>query len=276
MITKVDSTNKDLYKKFFNNLNDPSAATDPTYLEQIFSSGFTDNKAFLPLDEELFVVNADTRGITVPTNFRVNGFVLGDHMAEMLFFIIDRYYDTQDLNDTEIEFLWRTANGQEGRTEAAFRSTSFYNLLEEAKSQADSSYEKDSNRDKLFFCWPLTNGAISASGQLNFSITFYKKISQAEYNTKLAAINTHYDELIAQFGESPSEEESAQIQELESLRAKDIRELQRSGSDLYRLNTLPAVLNISNGLTVDTEDANVENRENELEQLIRNRFSSGS
>lgn len=280
MITKINSNSlESLYKQIFSGLSDSS---DKTLLEQIFSENFSDYKAFLPLDEELFEVNADTRVITIPTNFRVNGFVLGDHLAEMLFFIVDRYYDTQDLNDTEIEFLWKTASGREGRTEAAFKNTSFYPLLEQAKQIAAGgaeNYTADTNKDKLFFCWPLTNEAISSIGQLQFSVTFYKKISSAEFNTKQTAINDKYNSLISAVNNNSSltaEEKAEQIDSLNQQKAAELNILNTSGSDLYRLNTLPAVLNISNGLVVETEDNEVENKENELEQLIKNRFPSQS
>lgn len=231
MITKIDSTYlANLYKTLSSKA---VASGNKTALENLFTgsiSGDNDYRVFLPFDEELFEINADTRVITIPTNFRVNGFVLGDHLAEMLFFIVDRYYDTQDLSKTNIEFLWQTASGKTGKTSAAFKNTSFYTELENAKATAasaanneDSSFElyvADDNKDKLFFCWPLTNEAISASGQLQFAVTFYLQDG--------------------------------------------------SGVDTYRLNTLPAILNVSNSLEVNSTVS----AENGLEQLIKNRFSS--
>ena len=52
----------------------------------------------MPLDEPMFEIDANTRKITVPQHFAKNGVgVHGDHMAEILYFSIDRYFDYQDL-----------------------------------------------------------------------------------------------------------------------------------------------------------------------------------
>ena len=59
--------------------------------------------AILPVDEELFEIDANSRMITVPKNFRQNGIgVIGDQMAEVVYFKIPRYHDFTDLNTTEI------------------------------------------------------------------------------------------------------------------------------------------------------------------------------
>lgn len=267
MITTINDSNKNIYKTFFNLSSDDNQEL----LENIFGTTYDSKKSFLPLDEELFDVNADTRTITVPTNFRVNGFVTGDHMAEMLFFIVDRYYDTQDLSKTNIDFLWKTSAGKEGVTRAAFKSTTFYKELAEAKGESANNIET-----KLFFGWPLTNNAISSSGQLQFSITFFQKMSSQEIEAKQNAIIQKYNTLISEVessGDLNAEEKAAQIQAYEQQKNEELEEFSRKGSDIYRLSTLPAILNVSNGLTVNTLDDVIENKEGDLEQLIRNRFS---
>ena len=55
----------------------------------------------LPLDEPFFEINANTRGITVPGELSQIG-VVGDKLAEILFFKIDRYYDAVDLDTRHI------------------------------------------------------------------------------------------------------------------------------------------------------------------------------
>jgi hypothetical protein len=57
----------------------------------------------LPLNEEYFVINANTRAISVPALFASHGVSLdGDYHAETLMFEIDRYFDTKDLICTNI------------------------------------------------------------------------------------------------------------------------------------------------------------------------------
>jgi hypothetical protein len=53
----------------------------------------------LPLDEAAFTVDANTRAITVPPEFLANGVgVQGDKYAEILYFVVDRFFDISDLD----------------------------------------------------------------------------------------------------------------------------------------------------------------------------------
>ena len=69
-----------------------------TTLEEYFSwlrnLGNIDRKyTVLPLDEDHFEINADTRAISIPASFKKNGVaVQGDDLAEVLYFRVDRYY----------------------------------------------------------------------------------------------------------------------------------------------------------------------------------------
>jgi hypothetical protein len=87
------------------------------YLQDLISAADSeDEKKFyvrLPLDEDVFSINADTRQITVPTNFARNGVgVQGDEMAEVIYFTIDRYFDAMDLanDDISIAIQWQARN----------------------------------------------------------------------------------------------------------------------------------------------------------------------
>ena len=64
----------------------------------------------------MFKIDANTRNITVPNEFRSNGLsVQGDHLAETVFFCIDRYFDYTDLSSTDISINWKMGT-QQGRT----------------------------------------------------------------------------------------------------------------------------------------------------------------
>ena len=67
----------------------------------------------LPLDEPYFEINANTRGITVPGELSQIA-VVGDKLAEIVFFRIDRYYDAVDLNTREIYIEWELPDGTKG------------------------------------------------------------------------------------------------------------------------------------------------------------------
>ena len=54
----------------------------------------------LPLDEDCFEINTNTREIVIPDEIDSKKWVIGvrdDHLAEVLWFHVDRYFDGQDL-----------------------------------------------------------------------------------------------------------------------------------------------------------------------------------
>jgi hypothetical protein len=68
-----------------------------------------------PIDEPRFEINAETREITIPNNFKKLVGIQGDHVAETLIFSIDRFVDYYDLlptnvNQMKIYAQWKTAN----------------------------------------------------------------------------------------------------------------------------------------------------------------------
>lgn len=69
----------------------------------------------LPLDEEVFMVDANTREIAVPESFKKNGIaVQGDKYAEIVYFVVDRFYDITDLDACDCYIQWTNAAGDKG------------------------------------------------------------------------------------------------------------------------------------------------------------------
>ena len=56
----------------------------------------------LPIDEPLFEINANTRLIKIPDEFKNGISVQGDEIAETIFFSIDRYFDATDFYNDNI------------------------------------------------------------------------------------------------------------------------------------------------------------------------------
>ena len=137
-----------------------------TTLEEYFSwlraLGRTNRKyTVLPLDEEYFEINANTRAINIPAAFKKNGIaVQGDDLAEVVYFKIDRYFDYMDLNNTEIFIQWETPKGADGQV---IKSVS-------------PIYHKDieSEPGKLIFGWALHDGITANPGVLKFSVRFFQ------------------------------------------------------------------------------------------------------
>lgn len=139
----------------------------------------------LPLDEPHFEINANTRAITVPADFKKNGVaVQGDDLAEVLYFKIDRYFDYMDLNNCEIFIQWETPKASDGTI---------------VKS-ASPAYIRDieSEPGKLIFGWVLDDSITGASGNLKFSIRFFQwdpttedKVLAYSLSTLTATVTIH-------------------------------------------------------------------------------------
>ena len=115
----------------------------------------------LPLDEEHFYIDANTRVISVPNAFKKNGIaVQGDDLAEIVYFEIDRYFDYMDLNTCEIYIQWETPKDPQGQT-TKMVSTEYIRDIE-------------SKPGKLIFGWAITKPMTKYSGNLKFSVRFFK------------------------------------------------------------------------------------------------------
>ncbi len=110
--------------------------------------------AILPIDEEVFEIDANTRRIKVPESFEKNGIaVQGDQVAEVVYFKIARYFDFMDLNNTIIYIQYELADGTQ---------------------EASLEWVRDieSEPDYLIFGWALDSRITKVSGKVKFSIRF--------------------------------------------------------------------------------------------------------
>lgn len=108
----------------------------------------------LPLDENLFEIDADKRSITVPPAFVQNGIsVQSDEVAETLYFKIDRYYDATDLATQNVFIEWK-------------------NSVDEGVS-LPWVFDIESEPNYIIFGWPLTSRITSVAGPVQFAVRFY-------------------------------------------------------------------------------------------------------
>lgn len=118
----------------------------------------------LPVDEPHFKINADTRVIEVPNEFKKNGVsVVGDEVSEILFFEIDRFYDATDLSLLDIGFFWSYANDSD---HTVYQTPAFFSVVETDYITGD---------DKLIFGWPISSDITKQAGKISFSVRFYQK-----------------------------------------------------------------------------------------------------
>lgn len=116
----------------------------------------------LPLDEDTFDIDANTREIKVPKHFKDNGIsVQGDEIAEVVYFKINRYFDTIDLSTKDIYIQWRSAAADENGQ-----------LIEGVSVPWCIDYESEPNY--ILFGWPISSKITKAAGEISFAVRFYE------------------------------------------------------------------------------------------------------
>ena len=173
MITYVNNLNAAKYSALFDKATSALKAKGDivgdnaiTSLEEYFAyiknlSTLDKKYTILPVDEELFEIDANSRVITVPASFKKNGIgVQGDEIAEIIYFKIDRFFDATDLNNMEIYIQWETA--------------------QDSRGVSDKGVSKEWVRDiesepgKIIFGWPLSSTITGRPGTIKFSVRFYQ------------------------------------------------------------------------------------------------------
>lgn len=163
MITSLTKQNKGLYQKFFEDVSKEAGyqvASLQDFFKNLEEIGTIKDGKFLilPLDEEPLKIDANKRTITLPASFKKNGIgVMGDQIAEILFFKIDRYFDTTDLYNETIQIEWENASGEIGFS-----------------GPYPTQYVVTENgNDYLYFGWPISKELTETPGNIKFSVRFY-------------------------------------------------------------------------------------------------------
>ena len=179
MITKYKDSVKLAYQKLYEDINKASnGEIQIDNLESFFGniqeiSKLDEKFLRLPLDEPLFEIDANSRKITVPSDFATNGLsVQGDHLAETVFFSIDRYFDYMDLNNCNIRINWKIGD-------VSGQSVNF-------------SKSVDAEPGKIIFGWPVAKDLTGKSGTLSFAVEFYTErdnVTSYSLNTLISTIN---------------------------------------------------------------------------------------
>ena len=126
----------------------------------------------LPLEEEAFAINANSRDIVIPSGFKKLVSVQGDVIAETLIFTIDRFFDYMDLLNTDIYVQWKDVDGED-------RATPINMIYYDEVSQ------------KIYFGWPIHAEITKAARAVEFSVRFLVKNNNDivySLNTKTHAV----------------------------------------------------------------------------------------
>ena len=187
MITYIDTKNREKYQVLFAKAEETLKSADPNklsaginpeeveiatlnqyfaYLQDLITVSSNENiKSYflrLPLDEELFEINANTRAISIPRSFSSNGVgVQGDETAEIIYFSIDRYFDHTDLanEDMNIVIQWETRD--KDRQVITGISPNFGKDIETIPG-------------KIIFGWPIYSELTESPTPIRFAVRFFQ------------------------------------------------------------------------------------------------------
>lgn len=129
----------------------------------------------LPLDEPHLIIDANQRTINTKPFTDAGGVlsVQGDEISEIVFFEVDRYFDSTDLSQMQIAIQWKNKQ-DEGSTPA------FIRIVQASKDKLD---------EKLIFGWPITSEVTKVAGAVQFSVRFYDRVVDSEeFNYSLVTL----------------------------------------------------------------------------------------
>ena len=184
MITYIDATNRAKYQVLFAKAEEALRSADNlpdgidldaleiatlnqyfAYLQDLITVSSNENiRSYflrLPLDEDLFEINANTREITIPSAFARNGVgVQGDETAEIVYFSIDRYFDHMDLANTDMNIVIQWETKDANRETITGISPNFGKDIETIPG-------------KIIFGWPIYSELTESATPIRFAVRFF-------------------------------------------------------------------------------------------------------
>lgn len=131
----------------------------------------------LPSDETIYNVNLNTRKIDAPEMLGAKK----DHLAETVFFAVDRYFDNMDLTKTVcvVQYVNQNATDEDGNSLGGFLYlVPFY----------DIAYFQEKGEDKILIPWAIGGPATAAAGPITFALRFF--LCNAEGTEIIYNLNT--------------------------------------------------------------------------------------
>ena len=105
----------------------------------------------IPTDEPVYEVNLNTRVVSTPSFLGVEA----DHEAELIYFEMDRFYDSVDLSTCIGLVQFRNAKNEE-----------YYYVI--------PYYDVVSKTGKMIFAWDIQSPATKYGGSVQFSFKFFR------------------------------------------------------------------------------------------------------
>lgn len=199
MIVSMNNYNSDSYIALFTEAYNYLKELDNGYVEmdkERFGSlaeyyshmaDFFENQKYkfvmLPIEEEPFKIDLNTRTIEVPQSFSKCASVQSDQLAETIIFIVDRYFDYMDLANTEIYVQWTIPENKKTGVKEYNGATRVEMI------------DLETEPGKIKFAWPLNNQITEVPGPVKFSVRFFR-LDDSAPNKLLYSLNTTDKEII--------------------------------------------------------------------------------
>ena len=116
----------------------------------------------LPSTENIYEINLNTRVVEAPEYLGTKT----DHVAEVIYFKCDRFFDYMDLAETNIVIQYENAAGEKGLYPVPFVDVATCSL-----------------ENKMLIPWCVDGNVTAQAGEVTFSIRFYKIDIDGEYVT---------------------------------------------------------------------------------------------
>ena len=105
----------------------------------------------VPTDEPVYEINLNTRVVQAPEKLGVEA----DHEADLIYFVVDRFFDSVDLSTCICMVQFRNAKKEE-----------YYYVI--------PYYDTDSIRGKIIFAWDIQSPVTKYGGTVEFSFKFFR------------------------------------------------------------------------------------------------------
>ena len=163
-------------------------------LDKILDIGGGPKYLRLPFEEDFFEIDTDTRAIQVPADIVNKKWTIGvtwDHLAEVLWFHVNRYYDGQDLA------VCFPIENRENKELTGYGQTYVQWKIGEGSTYRDGLdvvVHPEIDEDNIYFGWYLRTtgthnpGPLSTFGNLTFSIRF-----QYHHSKEMNSNNPDFD-----------------------------------------------------------------------------------
>ena len=150
-------------------------------LYKIQNSNRQSTAILLPRDEAIYDIDLNTRKINVPEFLSVEK----EHLAEVIYFKVDRYFDNIDLTSTVciIQYINKNAKDVDGNPAGGF---AYLAPFIDVQTYADEN--------KILIPWFIGGPATAAAGPIEFAFKFYRLREELnQYNETIQTKFVEYE-----------------------------------------------------------------------------------